>query len=132
MLTEETPFSRLTLCDDGIIEAQPLRTEEPRTAELLTQALDAIERVAGGIRRPLLWDATGTLPLAPRGWQAIVDRIERLFTAMAIIVEDVEEPLLGAFPVAIDSLLIPVRVFPTKASGRDWLSQFANRDLGTG
>jgi hypothetical protein len=131
MLVEEIPFSRIALCDDGVIEAQPLRTEQPRTAEVLTDALDAIERVAGGKRRPLLWNATGTLPLAPRGWQAIVDRIERLFVAMAIVVEDEEESMLGAFPVAIDSLLIPVRVFPTRAAGRDWVAQFADPGSAT-
>lgn len=120
----QTAFSRLTLCDDGILEAQPLKTKQPRTGELLNETLDAIAGLTKGESHPVLWKATGTLPLRPGGWQAIVGRVERLVTAIAIVVTSEEEPLLGAFPATMDSLLVPVRVFTSEAEARAWLLQF--------
>ena len=124
MQVAQTAFSRLTLCDDGILEAQPLKTKEPRTGELLDETLDAIAGLTQGRSSPVLWKATGTLPIRPAGWQAIVSRAERLVTAIAIVVTSEEEPLLGAFPATMDSLLIPVHVFTSEVEARAWLLQF--------
>ena len=127
MRVVETPFSRLSLCDDGILEAHPIQRDAPRDAALLSDTLDAMETVAGDRPRPVLWDPAGTLPLRPDGWQAIVDRVNGLFEALAIVIDSAEEPLLGAFPQIMDSLLMPVRVFDDETAARQWLLQFADR-----
>lgn len=114
----------MTLFGDGIVEAQPLATDEPRTARVLSEALDALATVAGGRSRPVLWNPTGTWPLRPDGWQTIVNRAEQTISALAIVISPEDESLLGAFPQAMDSLLIPVRVFHIEAEARAWLIPF--------
>jgi hypothetical protein len=121
---EQTSFSRMTLFDDGIVEAQPLATDEPRTAHVLSEAMDAIATVGGGQSRPVLWNPTGTLPLRPDGWQTIVRRAEQTISALAIVIGPEDESLLGAFPQTMDSLLIPVRVFHSETEARAWLLPF--------
>ncbi len=124
MRVEETPFSRLTLCDDGILEAHPIDREAPRTAELLNQTMDALESVAGDRPRPVLWDPTGTVPLQPLGWQVIIDRLSGVIAALGIVLDESERSLMGAFPESMNSLLIPVRIFADEADARSWLLQF--------
>lgn len=128
MRVEDTPFSRVVLCDDGIIEASPVVLDVPRRSTVLGEALDAIARLVGNGRRPVLWNPTGTLPLPPDGWQAIVARVERIISALAIVVDVEDEPLLGAFPATIDSLLIPAHVFHDEVEARQWLLQFVDPD----
>lgn len=129
MRVVETPFSRLSLCDDGILEAHPIQRDAPRDAALLSDTLDAVDALAGGKPRPVLWDPAGTLPLRPDGWQAIVDRVDGIVEALAIVVDLAEEPLLGAFPQIMNSLLIPVRVFDDEATARQWLLQFIDGEI---
>ncbi|MCP4307055.1 MAG: hypothetical protein GY926_08700 [bacterium] len=132
MRVEETPYNRITLFDDGIIEATPLMPHIPRRAGLIGGALDTIARLAGSERRPVLWIPTGILPLPPDAWQTIVARVERIVSALAIVVDPEDEPLLGAFPASIDSLLIPARVFNDRADAREWLLQFVDTGEGSG
>ena len=128
MRVVETPFSRLTLCDDGILEAHPIQRDAPRDAALLSQTMDAVVEVAGGKARPVLWDPAGTLPLRPDGWQTIVDRVADVISALGIVIDEAEAPLLGAFPDSMNALLIPVRVFADEPEARDWLLQFVDQD----
>ena len=129
MRVEETPFSRVILCDDGIIEAVPQALDIPRNSGVLEEALNAIARLVGNGRGPVLWNPTGTLPLPPDGWRVIVARLERIVSAMAIVVDVEDEPLLGAFPATIDSVLIPAHVFNDEGEARKWLLQFVDPDL---
>ena len=126
MRIEDTPHSRIVLCDDGIIEAMPAVLEVRRGSELMTAGLDAISQLAGTQRRPVLWKPSGTLPLRPEGWQVIVARLEQTVSALAMVVDVEEEPLLGAFPTAIDSLLIPAQVFHDAVEAREWLLPFVD------
>ena len=124
----ETPFSRLTLCDDGVLEAHPIDRSAPRSAALLNETIDALVVVGRGLPRPVLWDPTGTLPLPPDGWMTIVDMLEGTMSALAIVLPDHELPLLGPFPETIASLLIPVQTFNDAAAARVWLRGFVDED----
>ncbi|MDJ0498116.1 MAG: hypothetical protein QNJ89_09815 [Acidimicrobiia bacterium] len=128
----ETPFSRLTLCEDGILEAHPIQRDAPRNAALIAETMDALEAVAGGKARPVLWDPAGTLPLQPDGWRMIVDRVglAGAIAAIGILIDADEAHLLGAFPETMNALLIPVRSFDDEASAREWLLQFVETGEG--
>lgn len=131
MRTVQTPFTRLTLYDDGVATAQSLRTDVPRSAELLSGSRDALAELVGDGARPLLWDPTGTLPLPPSGWQAIIEGMSGLVCALAIVVDDLDDHELGSFPAAIDSLLVPVRLFTNELDAREWLQKFVDPSLDT-
>lgn len=120
----ETQLSRYTLDDDGIATATPRNSQLPRTIELMTQALDDLEVFLEGTMRPILWDPRTVVPLRPGAWRAIIDRLEKLAIALAIIVDDENETRLGSFPLAIDTLLLPVRLFTDESEARRWLAQF--------
>ena len=126
MRVVETQFSRLTLCDDGILEAHPIQRDAPRNGALLSETLNALEEVSAGEPRPVIWDPAGTLPLQPDGWQVIVSRADDLFAALAIVLDSEETPLLGAFPESMNALLVPVRVFDDVVAARRWLLQFVD------
>lgn len=117
------------MCDDGILEAHPLERDEPRTAALLSQTMEALALVASGGPRPVLWDPAGTVPLPPKGWQAIIDRLQGVMAALGIVLDASEAHLLGAFPDSMNSLLIPCRVFADESDARSWLQQFVDPDL---
>ena len=120
----ETPFSRLTLYDDGIVHAHPIQREAPRDAALISETIDALEVVADGVPRPVLWDPAGTLPLRPAGWQLVVERVGGSMAALGIVLDDSEVHLLGSFPESMNSLMIPVRIFDNEESALRWLVQF--------
>ena len=98
----ETAYSRLTLCDDGILEAHPIQREALRDAALLTETMGVLEAVAGGKPRPVLWDPAGTIPIPPDGWQAIVERVKGVMSALAIVIDAEQAPLLGKFPESMN------------------------------
>lgn len=123
----DTRFARYTLGDDGVATATPRRPELPRTMDLMTQALDDLEDFLEEQPRPILWDPRTVLPMRPGAWQAIIERLEKIVVSIAILVDDVKDHRLGSFPEAIDSLLLPVRLFTDEDEARSWLLQFADR-----
>ena len=129
MRVRETTAVRLVLGDDGIIETTPL--DPQRTPRILSEIALAIADIGRGGPRPMIWDPTGTLPLPPQGWHVIVNNIEAVVNALAIIVAEEDVHLLGSFPEAMDTFLVPVRVFNTKEEAREWLHQHVDSDLST-
>lgn len=120
----ETQFSRYTVGDDGVATATPLKPELPRTLDLMTEALDDLEAFLEEKPRPVLWDPRAVVPLRPGVWRVIIERLEKIAVGLAILVEDMDDHGLGSFPVAIDSLLLPVRLFTDENEARSWLQQF--------
>lgn len=120
----ESDYSHYAIHDDGIATATPRKPQHPRTPELMMQALDDLERFLAGTPRPILWDPRTVVPLPPGAWRAIIERLETIVVALAILVDDEQEHGLGSFPAAIDTLLLPVRLFTDEAEARTWLVQF--------
>ena len=77
-------------------------------------------------RRPALWDVRGMARPRPGAWTVLIERIAELITAVAILM-DPDENNVGPWPDAIDSLLIPVRVFTTEDEAIDWLTTFVDK-----
>ncbi len=65
-----------------------------------------------------------TLPLPPGGWYAMIDRVEDLVAAVAILVGEDQEHLPGSFPAVFDAVLVPARIFTEESEPRCWLTQF--------
>ena len=95
-----------------------------RTAEDVAESFDRLDQLIGGVRRPGLWDPRDISSFPAGAWRMLIARLEKSFVALAILIDESMEPALGAFPAAIDSLLIPVRIFHDEDEATQWLQQF--------
>ncbi len=121
MKTAETATTRYKLRDDGILTALEINPELQRTEEMVTEALDAAEILTGGEPCPSLWDPRPLIKAYPPGWIQLVNRLEKLVTSLAIVVDGATPGVQGLLPSLTQALLVPVRVFEDEAEALQWL-----------
>ena len=121
MQTVTTQLNELTLRDDGILIVRSINPTVSRTAEPVDEMYAALERLLDGKRLRMLWDPRAIRSIRPDGWVAIIDRLDRLFAAIAVVVDDQTAELLGGYPGSWNSLLMPVRQFGNEADALAWL-----------
>ena len=121
MRTLRSTVAEYTLYDDGVVVARAIHPEIPRTVDTASKSLDVLEELIEGRPRPILWDIRGAARLQPEAWQALIGRLETVATALAVMADEETPPLLGAFPEAIDSLLMPVGRFDDEEAALVWL-----------
>ena len=121
----ETEINQLTLRDDGILVVRSINADLPRTAQHVEEMYVALGRLIEGKRCPVLWDPRPTRSIRPDGWVAIIEGLEGLFTAIAIVIDEQAADLLGGYPEAWNSLLMPVRRFRDEDEALSWLQQFS-------
>lgn len=128
MGTAEAELIILTREDDGLIVGRERNFDVPRTVDRVAEAVDVTWKLAG--RRPCvaIWDMRGSPRPRPESWELFIRRIPGIFRALAIIVDEDAKRALGAFPMAIDSLLIPVRMFVDEDEARNWIAPLAKPD----
>ena len=126
MKTVECSITRYTLRDDGIVAAIGTHPEIPRDLTTMTASLDCLAGLIDGTPRPILWDPRAVLRLFPEAWKAIIERIESLAVAVAILADDGTEEMLGPYPGAMNSLLLPVRTFTDEEQAIEWLRKFVD------
>lgn len=119
-----TPTTQFTLRDDGIVVGIAINPEVPRTAGNVAASLDELEQLLDGDVRPGLWDARPAIGFPPAAWNTLIRRLLSSISALAIIADERVREAIGAFPSAMDALLIPVRVFDDEAAAIAWLQQF--------
>lgn len=124
MKSMETETTRFTLTDDGILVGRAINPGTVRTAENIADALESLERFLDGQRRPGLWDPRTVRRFSAEAWLAMIGRLGKSLDALAILVDDRISGSIGAFPDAMDSMLMPVRVFQDETEAMDWLRQF--------
>lgn len=115
----------LTRRDDGIIVSRERNFHLPRNVEHVSAAVAATAELAGREPCAALWDTRGFPRPEPQSWRFFIDRSFELFKALAIVTDPESIALLGAFPMAMDALLVPVRVFTDEAEALDWIGTFA-------
>ncbi|MDJ0498115.1 MAG: hypothetical protein QNJ89_09810 [Acidimicrobiia bacterium] len=124
MRTAATPITEYTLRDDGIVVGRDVDTPIHRDTAMVTESMDALAELTGGKLSPGLWDPRALTRVYPEGWVVLIQRLPDLLSALAILVNDELESLLGAFPGLMDSMLFPVRMFRDETEALDWLAQF--------
>lgn len=128
----ETPTTKLTLRDDGVLAARGVNSEIPRTAETVHVVMDALSEIAGDVRRPVLWDIRGSTIGRPESMQVFVGRAAESMSAIALLIDAEASPELSsrieAFSPVVDVLLMPVRVFSEESEASAWLQSFVGRN----
>ena len=122
----ETETTRFILTDDGIVVGRAVNPHVPRTAQNVSDALDQLEHLIGGEPRPGLWDPRAVDRFPPEAWRAMITRLDGSLVALAILIDERGADAFGAFPDAIDALMMPVRVFRDETEAMTWLRQFAD------
>ncbi len=125
MRVAESSIARYTLRDDGILVADDLNPELPRSTAAVDETMDVLLELIEGKPRPVLW-RLGLDRSSPEGWAALIRRAPEVTAALAIVATEESEPVLGSFPVAMDALLFPVRVFASDAEATEWLGGYAD------
>ncbi|MDJ0663138.1 MAG: hypothetical protein QNJ75_01175 [Acidimicrobiia bacterium] len=127
MQTFSTAITEYTIRNDGIVVGRDINPETPRTTANIAESFDRLSAVTQGKRFPGLWDARLVPEFPFSVWQVFVDRIDKVVSALAILVDSEADRAFGAFPKAIDSMLIPVRVFQDEDEAIAWLGQFVDK-----
>ena len=126
--TFTTAITEYTIRDDGIVIGRDINPATPRTVQSLTESFDRLADALEGKRPPGLWDARSVPEFPLSVWQVFVNRVDKVIGVLAILVDDRVEDALGAFPAAMDSMLIPVRLFHREDEATQWLLQFVDED----
>lgn len=124
MKTAESAIAHYTLRDDGIVVARDLNAEVRRTTAAVDQTMNVLMRLIDGKPRPVLW-LLGLEKSSAEGWMALIRRAPEVTKALAIVVNERTQPVLGAFPESMDALLFPVQVFEAESAALEWLGTFA-------
>jgi hypothetical protein len=128
MRTFRSAITEYTVRDDGIWVGREINLDVPRTPEIVGASLDRLREETGGQRVPGMWDARHVPEFSPAVWTAFLARIEDVVVALAILTAPGVVESLGAFPAAIDSLILPVRLFESEDEAVAWLQAFVDRD----
>lgn len=124
MRTAATSITEYTLRDDGIVVGRDVNSAIHRDTAIVTESMDTLAELLGGEPCPALWDPRALTRVYPEGWVVLIHRLPDLVTALAIVINDELEALLGTFPGLMDSMLFPVRMFRAESEALDWLAQF--------
>jgi hypothetical protein len=124
MPTVESEITQWTLRDDGVIVGVGIKPDLPRDRAIMARNLDTLAVVTAGTPRPVLWDPRAVPHIQPGAWAEIIDRVTDLVVAVAILVDDETEQMLGAYPRAMNSLLFPIRTFRSEEPALTWLETF--------
>ena len=124
MRVAESLIARYTLRDDGILVADDLNPELPRTTAAVDETMDVLLELIEGKPRPVLW-RLGLDRSYPEGWAALIRRAPEATAALAIVVTEETRSVLGSFPATMDALLFPVRVFDNDTEAFEWLGNYA-------
>jgi hypothetical protein len=121
-----TATTKFTFRDDGIVFGIDINPDTERTAQNVSDAMDMLNQLVEGQARPGLWDPRPGTGFPAEAWTTLIRRLPESISALAILADDRVRQGIGGFPAAIDSLLIPVRVFADEAEATEWLLQFVD------
>ncbi len=128
METFTTEITEYTIRADGIIVGRDINPDTPRTAKSVAESFNRLAEVLQGQRLPGLWDARSVPDFPLTVWQVFVNRVDKVVTALAILVDESGERRMGGFPEVMNSMLIPVRLFRDQDAAIEWLRQFVDDD----
>lgn len=118
---------QFTLRDDGIVVGLHVNPDLVRTKKNVSAAYDVLEQLVEGKPRPGLWNLQLARAFPAEAWRTAIRRMDKSVSALAIVADETARQAMGAFPAAIDALLIPTRVVDNEAEAIEWLQQFLDR-----
>lgn len=125
MQNVETPISRFRLRDDGLLDVRAINPDVRRTAELIRDDVDTMVELVRGVPVPTLWQPIETAEkIPPEAFQTFIANMSRVVSALAIVVDRSTGRVLGGFPDAVGSLMLPVRTFSDESEALEWLESF--------
>ncbi len=104
-----TKTGRIWVDDEGIIHI--VATGAASTADSTAETLGVVGELTAGGKAPILFDVRRWPSGDAAFWSLFVNTIESVCLAGAAVVDPQAAASLGAFPSAIDSMLVPFRVF---------------------
>ena len=91
------------------------------TGPQAAEAMAAVDRLNGGLTRPLLVDMTGTNKLTREARETF--RGDVLVSRMALVGKSAVDQVIANFGLRVSSLRFPARYFTSVAVGSAWLRQ---------
>ena len=116
--------------DDGIAFAVEKNPELKRTPEIVEEALSAARELVDGKPSLVVWDVRALRHFDPAGWRALLETIDDLVIAMAIVVNEESRHILGVFDSVLHSFYFPVRLFTDEEEAVSWLKERNTGELG--
>ena len=105
----ETETATIWLDDEGIVHVESRGV--PSTQETAAKSLLVVSDLVGGRRAPILFDARQWPMGDGPSWAQFISMIGDVCSAGAVLVDGKASPGIDSFSPAIDSLIIPFRVF---------------------
>ena len=123
MESVESDRVRVTLTDEGVSHMVVKDVAQSPTPAEVAEDLDLAAQVGGSERRLAVWDLRELSARLPGGaWRNIIERIPDTLIAVAMIASEETAKNLGTFPEAIDSFLVPVRIFTDEDKAWAWIA----------
>jgi hypothetical protein len=107
--------------DDGILRIVSNGT--PSTAATIGETATAVQRLVPDVV-PVLFDARDWPRPSSEVWMSIIDTAPTIANACAILIRPGGEAALGAFPAAVNRLMLPLEVFTDESEALAFLDQF--------
>ncbi len=115
--------ARIFLRGDGIIVVVAENTQS-HTVSDAEAVLEAVDRVRGGRRMPLLLNMAGSGTLESEAQRLYNARSPALVTAIGIVTTSVIGRVIANFLIAFNRGVLPTRLFNDEASAVRWLGEY--------
>jgi hypothetical protein len=119
----ETAAARIWLDEDGIVRY--VSRGVVSTAQSVDEGMQAVKKITGGRRVPILFDARNWPKGDPSSWVRFISMVETHCLAAAVLVNETSTKALGRFPEFIDDLVIPFRLFEEEDAALEFLRSHA-------
>ena len=115
----ETAAACIWLDDEGIIHY--VSRGVVSTTQSVDEGMQAVARLSGGQRVPILFDARSWPKGDPSSWVRFISLVGNVCLAAAVLVSEHSAKALGRFPDFIDDLVVPFRLFDDEAAAIEFL-----------
>jgi hypothetical protein len=119
----------MTLDDSGVVLIVERNSDKRHTAQSTEADVAAFRSLTNGQVLPVIWDVREMKRPLPGAWDPLIHELPDLVAALAMLVDDRSRLIVGAYPAAMNSLLVPARQFEDLKKARDWLGQFVPSDF---
>lgn len=107
------------LDDEGIVHM--VATGVPSTAQSVEENMRLVHDLTDGKRAPIFFLAEKWQYGDPASWGRLIELIESVCSAAAVLMPEANWPKMGRFPELLDALVMPFRMFSDEAAAMAFL-----------
>ncbi len=107
--------------DDDILHVEAKGVASTRESAM--EMFDSVNDLLGGTPKPVLFDARKWPSGDPAMWATVITRLQRTFTAVAMLLDPQSPAEVGDYPSIIDRSLIPFKTFTDETEALSFLKQ---------